>query len=315
VNIIKRKIPVLILMLVFTLSLMLMIPGMLMAQEDEVEAEGEEEVVEPEPDPEPETLEFDVKFPEIQGELGELFEFNFTVTYNTGDEPFGLEEDESAKTFDIAVEFPSTWFAATTPQYQEEIEIVAVKLTSGTSETLRVVATPLVDLDPGEYDIKVTLSSSVEDDELEGTVELKAIITSTYGMDLKTKSGRLSTDVTSGQDNHYKLILENTGSANLEKVKITSSEPDGWTIDFDTEEIEVLEAGEEVEIDANIKPADDTIAGDYMVSLSASADNAEDDLELRITVETPTIWGIVGIAIIVVVIVAVAIVFARLGRR
>ena len=313
-NILRRKIPVLVLMLVFTLSLMLMIPGMLMAQEED-EAETEEEVVEPEPDPEPETLEFDVTYPEIQAELGELFEFDFSVTYDMGDEPFGLEEDETAKVFDITVEFPSTWFAATTPQFQKETEIVAVKLNSGTAESLRVAAIPLVDLEPGEYDLKVNIISSVEDDVLEGSIDFKAIITSTYGLDLKTKSGRLSTDVTSGQDNHYKLIIENTASANLEKVKITSSEPSGWIIDFDIEEIEVLEAGEEVEIDANIKPADDTIAGDYMVSFSVGADNAEDDLELRITVETPTIWGIVGIAIIIVVIVAVAIVFARLGRR
>jgi uncharacterized membrane protein len=308
----RRKIPVLILMLVFTLSLLLMIPGILLAQEED-EAEAEEEVVVPEPDPE--VLEFDVTYPEIQAELGELYEFQFTVTYYMGDEPFGLEEGVSDKTFDIVVEYPDTWFASTTPQHQTETEIAAVKLTSGTPETLRVVATPLVQIDPGEYDIRVTLQSSVEGDELEGSVDFKAIITSTYEMDLKTKTGRLSTDVTSGQDNHYKLLITNNGSASLEEVKITSSEPEGWTIDFDTEEIEVLEAGEEVEIDANIKPSDDTIAGDYMVSFNAKSENAEDDVELRITVETPTIWGIVGIAIIVIVIVAVAIVFARLGRR
>jgi uncharacterized membrane protein len=312
VDILRRKIPVLILMLVFTLSLLLMIPSMLLAQEED-EAEAEEEVVVPEPDPE--TLEFDVTYPEIQAELGALYEFQFTVTYDMGDEPFGLEEGESAKTFDIVVEYPETWFAAATPQYQKETEIVAVKLTTGTPEILRVVATPLVQIDPGEYDIKVIIQSSVEEDELEGSVDFKAIITSTYDMDLKTKSGRLSTDVTSGQDNHYKLLITNNGSASLEEVKITSSEPEGWTIDFDMEEIEVLEAGEEIEIDANIKPSDDTIAGDYMVSFNAKSENAEDDVELRITVETPTIWGIVGIAIIVIVIVAVAIVFARLGRR
>lgn len=311
-NILKRKIPVLILMLVFALPLMLMIPGMLLAQEaDEAEAE-EEEVI---PDPVPETLEFDITYPEIQAELGKLYEFQFSVTYDMGDEPFGLEEDESQKIFDIVVEFPDTWFAATTPQFQKEVEIVAVKLTSAKSETLRVVATPLVDINPGEYVITATLKSTIEDDPLEGTAEFKAIITSTYQMDLKTKSGRLSTEVTTGQDNHYKLKINNNGSANIENIKLTSTEPEGWRIDFDIDEIEVLEAGEEIEIDANIKPGDNTIAGDYMVGLNVKAENAEDKLELRITVETPTIWGIVGIAVIVIVVVAIAIIFARLGRR
>ncbi len=311
---IKRKIPVFLLMLVFVLSIVFMVPGLLLGQEED-EADAEE-LEEPEPEPVPETLEFDVTYPEIQAELGSTYEFEFKVIYNTGTEPFGLEEDGSEKVFDILVEYPETWFAAATPQYQTETEITAVKLKGAAEESLRVVAIPLVNLDPGEYDISVTLKSSIEDDPLEGTVEFKAIITSTYDMQLSTKTGRLSTDVTSGQDNHYKLLLKNNGSASLENIKISSTnEPEGWKIDFDTDEIEILEAGEEKEIDANIKPADKTIAGDYMIMINAKSDNAEDDIELRITVETPTIWGIVGIGIIVVVIIAVAIVFARLGRR
>lgn len=311
-NILKRKIPVLILMLVFVMSVMAMLPGMLLAQEEDEAVEEEEVII---PDPEPEVLEFDVVYPEIQAELGSAYEFNFTVIYNMGDEPFGLEEDISEKIFDIIVTYPDTWFAAATPQYQKETEITAVKLKNATAENLRVVAVPLVKLEPGEYPISVTLKSSVEDDTLEGTAEFTAIITSTYGMDLKTKTGRLSTDVTSGQDNHYKLIITNNGSANIEDIKITSTEPSGWKIVFDTKEIEVLEAGEEIEIDANIKPADKTIAGDYMVNFKINSENAEDDIELRITVETPTIWGIVGIALIVIVIVGIAIIFTRLGRR
>ncbi len=311
-NILKRKIPVFILILVFVMSIMVMIPGILMAEE-ETDAEVEEEVIIP--DPEPEVLVFDVVYPEIQAELGSTYEFNFTITYDMGDEPFGLEEDVSEKKFDIIITYPDTWFAASTPQYQKETEITAVKLKSGTAENLRVVAIPLIQLEPGEYPISVTLKSSVEDDPLEGTTEFTAIITSTYGMDLKTKTGRLSTEVTSGQDNHYKLIITNDGSANIEDIKITSDEPDGWKIIFDTEEIEVLEAGEEIEIDANIKPAEKTLAGDYMVKFKINSENAEDDVELRITVETPTIWGIIGIALIVIVIVGIAIIFTRLGRR
>ncbi len=240
---------------------------------------------------------------------------HFKVTYEIGDEPFGLEEDVTDKVFDIIVEYPDGWFAAATPAYQKEVEITAVKLKNATEESLRVVALPLIDMEPGEFDIKVTIKSTIEDDPLEGSTELKAIVTSTYKMDLKTKTGRLSTEVTSGKDNHYKLIITNNGSSNIENISLSSNEPQGWKIKFDTEEIEVLEAGEDIEIDANISPADKAIAGDYVVKFSASSDNAEDDIELRITVETPTIWGIIGIAVIVIVIVGVAFIFARLGRR
>jgi len=314
VEILKRKIPVFILMLVFVLSILVMAPGILMAAEDDEDAAEveEEEVI---PDPVPETLVFDTVYPEIQAEAGTAYEFTFKVTYDIGDEPFGLEEDVTDKVFDIIVEYPEGWFAAATPAYQKEVEITAVKLKNATEESLRVVALPLIDMEPGEFDIKVIIKSTIEDDPLEGSTELKAIVTSTYKMDLKTKSGRLSTEVTSGKDNHYKLIITNNGSSNIENISLSSNEPEGWKIKFDTEEIEVLEAGEDIEIDANISPADKAIAGDYVVKFSASSDNAEDDIELRITVETPTIWGIIGIAVIVIVIVGVAFIFARLGRR
>ncbi len=314
VEILKRKIPVFILMLVFVLSVLVMVPGVLLAAEHEEEAavEEEEETV---PDPEPETLVFDVVYPEIQAEAGTAYEFTFKVTYDIGDEPFGLEEDVTEKTFDIIVEYPEGWFAASTPAYQKEVEITAVKLKNATEESLRIVAIPLIDMDPGEFDIRIIIKSSIEDDPLQGSAEFVAIVTSTYKMDLKTKTGRLSTEVTSGKDNHYKLIIKNNGSANIENISLSSSEPEGWKISFDTDEIEVLQAGEDIEIDANISPADKAIAGDYVIKFSADSDNAEDDIELRITVETPTIWGIIGIAVIVIVIVAVAFIFARLGRR
>lgn len=311
-EILKRKIPVFMVLLVFVLSVLVMVPGVLLAAEEDEATEEEEEVI---ADPIPEALEFDTVYPEIQAELGTAYEFTFKITYDMGDEPFGLEEDVKDKIFDIIVEYPEGWFAAATPAYQKETEITAVKLKDATEENLRVVAVPLIDMDPGEFDIKVTIKSSIEDDPLEGSVSFKAIITSTYKMDLKTKTGRLSTDVTSGKDNHYKLIIKNNGSSNIENISLTSSEPDGWKITFDNDEIEVLEAGEDIEIDVNISPADKAIAGDYIVSFRANSDNAEDDIELRITVETPTIWGIIGIAVIVIVIVGVAFIFARLGRR
>jgi uncharacterized membrane protein len=70
-----------------------------------------------------------------------------------------------------------------------------------------------------------------------------------------------------------------------------------------------------MEIDAVINPPEKTIAGDYMLTFNASSENSNSSIDLRATVETPTIWGIVGIGIIVVVIIGVAVIFARLGRR
>jgi uncharacterized membrane protein len=203
---------------------------------------------------------------------------------------------------------------AVVPGY-EKTEISAIKLKPGKMESLKALAIPLVKQEPGEYDIKVTVKSSVEGDDLEATAEFKAIVTATYELSLTTKTGRYSTEVTSGKDNHYKLILKNTGSASIDNITLKSTEPEGWMVEFDEDEIKTLEAGKSKEIDVIINPPEKTIAGDYMLNFSASSENSNKDIDLRVTVLTPTIWGWVGIGVIVIVIVGVAIIFARLGRR
>ena len=52
-----------------------------------------------------------------------------------------------------------------------------------------------------------------------------------------------------------------------------------------------------------------------MVTISARADQANASIAVRTTVETSSIWGFVGIIIIVVVLVGLFLVFRRYGRR
>jgi uncharacterized membrane protein len=71
------------------------------------------------------------------------------------------------------------------------------------------------------------------------------------------------------------------------------------------------------EVQVDIKPAKKSISGDYMVTISAQpqAKNAFGAFDLRVTVLTPTIWGWVGVAIVVLVIAGLAYMFMRFGRR
>ncbi len=306
-EIMKRKLPVFFIILVLTLSLIMMIPAALFAQEDKEEAI--EEVI---PEPEPEEILFETTLPKIQAKEGETFSFNFTVTYAPGDEPFGLDENTKTKTFDITVDYPSGWGAAVASGNQEA---TAINLTANGRESLTLYAIPLVSQMPGEYNFKATFKSSVEGDPLEESIEFTAVITATYEITLTTKTGKLSTELTAGKDNHYKLIMTNNSSTSVENITLSSTEPEGWQVSFDKKEIDTIEAGKEMEIDVTINPPEKTIAGDYMLTFKASSENSTDEIELRVTVETPTIWGIVGIGIIVIVIVGVAIIFTRLGRR
>jgi uncharacterized membrane protein len=178
-----------------------------------------------------------------------------------------------------------------------------------------MLAVPLVTQEPGEYNFTVNFKSAEEGESLEGSIDFTAVITATYEIKLTTKTGRLSTELTAGKDNEYKLIVTNNSSISVENITLSSTEPEGWQVNFDSKTIESIEAGATAEINAVINPPEKTIAGDYMLTFKASSENSESSIEVRATVETPTIWGIVGIGIIVVVIIGVAIIFTRLGRR
>ncbi|MDZ7839175.1 MAG: NEW3 domain-containing protein [Actinomycetota bacterium] len=111
---------------------------------------------------------------------------------------------------------------------------------------MKVVATPLVKMEPGEYNITVIIED--EDSGLSATAEFAAIVTANYQLDLSTKTGRLSTEITSGKDNKYMLMLGNNGSASIENISLTTTEPEGWMVEFDNKDIETLKAGGQEEI-------------------------------------------------------------------
>jgi uncharacterized membrane protein len=97
---------------------------------------------------------------------------------------------------------------------------------------------------------------------------------------------------------------------------MSASAPSGWSISFNPESIPEIPAGEQVEVTANITPAENAIAGDYMATFQAKPINGVDETaEFRITVRTSTLWGIVGIAVIAVAVGVVAMAVMRFGRR
>jgi uncharacterized membrane protein len=77
-----------------------------------------------------------------------------------------------------------------------------------------------------------------------------------------------------------------------------------------------MNAIDEQSVDVSIKPPPKTIAGDYMITLKTSGQQVTaQDVQIRVTVETPTIWGWVGVAIILVVVIGLIFVFMRFSRR
>ena len=144
---------------------------------------------------------------------------------------------------------------------------------------------------------------------------LTATITGQYALDVTTPSGRLSTEAYANKQKEVALKIVNNGNTDLTNVTLSSSAPDGWTVSFSQPTIDVIEAGASVEVTAYMTPGEDSLSGDYVVSIKASNSDTSDNAEFRISVKTETIWGVVGVLLIVCVFAGIGWVFHKYGRR
>lgn len=251
------------------------------------------------------------QYPVLSSYAGAYFAYKVDLLYTGGKEPC---------VFDLRAKVPTGFIASITPAYGETSEIAAIRLDPQKTypDTISVTVRPYAWLvtEPGEYNITVEVSSG----EVKASIDLKAIVTAKYDIDVAPSSGLLNTKATAGKDNYFNVSVTNTGSADIEKINLSSKitgGPSGWSITFSPESIDSLPAGDKREIQVDIKPTGKTIAGDYMITISAEpeAKNAFGSFNLRVTVLTPTIWGWVGVGIVVLVIAGLAFMFMRLGRR
>ncbi|MFC2022128.1 NEW3 domain-containing protein [Chloroflexota bacterium] len=254
-----------------------------------------------------EKVELTATYPNLEGTLpGTSFTFTVKLEYQ-GSEP---------RYFDLSATGPTDWTISITSAGAMGTRIGGMVLepgkTYGQEISIAVYPPALSKLKPREYAIIAEASSG----EIRDSIELTAVITATYELALAPVSELYNTSTTAGKDNYFPVVVQNTGSATIENIDFSSVKPDGWTIDFSPVKIDSLSTTDFQTVDVNIKPPPKTIAGDYSITFHASGEQATSEvLKIRVTVETPTVWGWVGVGIIALVIGGVVFIFIRFGRR
>jgi uncharacterized membrane protein len=252
-----------------------------------------------------EWVELAPTYPKMEAIAGDSFEFEVKATY----------KGEGARDFDLDSTAPPGWEVYMTPPYEKEKKISAIRLLPTPSgENIRVVVNaPFWPLpDPGVYDVAMTISS----EGIQDTVTLKAEITAQYNLIVRPATERYNTTATAGKDSVFSLRMVNLGTASIDNIKFTTTKPEGWGIEFTPDQVDTLEALGEQTVDVNIKPPARTVAGDYQVKIRASGEqDTAEEVTIRVTVESPTIWGWVGVAIILIVVIGLSVVFMRFSRR
>lgn len=239
-------------------------------------------------------------YPVLQGPTDAKFEFSLEV------------ENKSDKDtiFNLTAQGPENWVINFKPAYEEKF-ISSLRIKADRSETMAVEVKPYLLAEPGKYPIKVKVSS----EKAQAEAELMIVLTGTYKLDVGTPDGLLSLNALQGRAANLSFYVKNSGSAPQNNIRFLSFKPENWKVDFKPEKIDSMSPGEIKQVEVTITPADQALVGDYSVSLSVEGEKVSKNMELRVTVRASTVWGWVGIGIIVLVVVGLVVLFIKLGRR
>lgn len=240
------------------------------------------------------------QYPALQGPAGAQFDYRVTLK-NTGG---------TKQLFSLAAQAPRGWEVAIHPAYQDK-RIANISVDAGGSESLDIKVTTPRQVAAGEYEVALqAVGDGVQDE-----TRLKVVITGSYDLRLEPATGRYNATVTASKEGPVNLEVRNTGTAPLQNINFSHYAPSNWKVTFTPERLDTLEPGESRQVQAVIQPGAKTIAGDYVVSFTASTNEASRNAEFRVAVETPTVWGWVGVGLIVMVVAGVGATFRYYGRR
>jgi len=248
----------------------------------------------------PKRLSLETELPVLKGTPTASFRYRVTLKNESDQDLLANLEADAPENFRVSF---STAFGGQ--------EINSLPLKAGESKDLDVQITPPRQVEAKIY--AVTLRALAGEARAELAVNLD--ITGQVELSLTTPEGRLSGRAYAGRENPIKLVVKNMGSAPAENLEFSSSEPSGWEVKFEPDKLEKLAPGAESEVTAKIKPSPRAVAGDYILTLRASAGNAQASADYRVTVQTSTLWGLVGVVLIAVAVGVVGFAVSRFGRR
>ncbi len=242
--------------------------------------------------------EFTTNQANMEGNSKSTFTFSASLKNRTADKQL----------YALRSEAPRGWEVTFKANYKD---VTSVDIDPNGSSNITISIKPPEEVKAGTYKIPVSAST----DATSANLELEAVITGTYKMELTTPTGLISTDITAGKEKRVKLLVRNTGSAELKDINLSFSAPVKWDVTFDPKKIDQLQSGVSTNVFATIKASKKAIPGDYETKLFAKTPETSSDVTFRISVETPMLWGWVGVLIILIAVGSIYYLFRKYGRR
>jgi uncharacterized membrane protein len=249
------------------------------------------------------TISLAADYPQKKGDSGSTFSFNLTLKNDT--------PTEGTYSFDGTA--PTGWKVAVEPSGQTQATSLIVA--AGSSGTLSATVTPDPNATAGDYPVEVTVSGGGKT----AKVDLVVTIIGSYSLTVSTPDQVLSTSANAGSEKDFTIVITNGGTAPVTNiVPTTTNLPTGWTVTFDPAKIDSLPGGtanNSQNVVAKITPSKDAIAGDYAITFNANGTEASGKQDIRVRVETPQLWWIAGVVLLLATFAALYWVFRTYGRR
>lgn len=239
------------------------------------------------------------EFASLRGAPGSTLTYALTLTNNTPEET----------NFNLTAEGPQGWQVTARPTAQSQAANVNVE--GGGTATVDVEARIPEAAAAETYEIKVRAASGARAAEATLTAE----VTGSSRVELTTSDERLNAKAVAGKASELAMVVKNDGTAPVRNVRLSGSPPSGWRVTFRPETIEEVGPRQSARATAVITPTGDAVAGDYVVTFSASAEGVSDSADVRVTVDTSRLFGFVGVAVIIAAFAGLYWVFQRYGRR
>jgi uncharacterized membrane protein len=248
----------------------------------------------------PAKLTLTPQLPELRGSSRSSFEYQLAIKNDSGKKLL----------ISLAAQAPQNFDATFTEQYGSQ-ELTAIPVDAGQSKDVKLKVTPPTTIGAGKYPVTVRIAA----EDATATAQVALEITGQPKLELTGREGLVSARATAGTEATIPVIVANTGTAPAESVELSGSGPSGWKVEFEPKTIASIPPKEIKEVQARITPTEKAIAGDYVVSLTASARGETANQSFRVTVTTSTIWGIAGVGIIGIALLIMVGAVARFGRR
>jgi uncharacterized membrane protein len=241
------------------------------------------------------------QYPVLSSASGQTIKFTVDVK----------NETNKALPTSLVAQSPQGWAVRFKPQFGDQ-QISSIQVKENGSETISVEIDTPITAEAKEYPVTIQARAGA----FEASTNIKVSLKGTQDLKMGSLAGTLNTSVIAGAKTHIDFVVGNAGTAPIRNLGFVTKKPsDKWTVEFKPEKIDSLGPGEVRQIKMEILAPDRTIAGDYMLSLTANSADVTKSVDFRVTVSTPTIWGWIGFGIVGLVVLGLALVFFRLGRR